>query len=87
MGRGFRLGVDRRGNGIAVKHIGTIKDFQGILLLAKKKTTRSPMDVNTKKVVDVTEITHGEFTVKRGNNAVEHGSGVGSEDYVIDIQK
>jgi hypothetical protein len=78
MGRGFRFGVDRHGNWIAVKHIGTIKDFEGILLLAKKKTTKIPMHIDTKKVVDVTEITHGEFTVKGGNDVVEHGSGVGS---------
>jgi hypothetical protein len=65
MGGGqFGGGVNGRGNGVAVEHLCTLQDLQGILLLRQEQTIMSSVNIDAQEMVDVTKITHGELRMK-----------------------
>jgi hypothetical protein len=86
MERGLAASFDWRGQGIAVKHICSIKNFECVLLLGQKQPGGVTMNVNAEKVMEFTQISHGKFGGERGNNGMEKSGGVCCEDNVINIQ-
>jgi hypothetical protein len=44
------------------------------------------MHIDTKKVVELTKVTHGKFSMEGRNDTVKKMGGGGSEYYVVDIE-
>jgi hypothetical protein len=86
MERGLAASFDWRGQGIAVNHICSVKNFECVLLLRQKQPRRVTMRINAKKVVEFTQISHGKFGGEGGNNGMEESGGVCCEDNVVNIQ-
>jgi hypothetical protein len=54
MSRGFGTGIRRSGERITVEHIGTVKNFKGILLLRQEYAQGIAMHINPEKVMKIT---------------------------------
>jgi hypothetical protein len=58
----LRLSVSRSGARLAISHLGTLQDIQGILALVKEKTSLTGL--NCHEVVKLTQILHGKLLLK-----------------------
>ena len=85
MSRQFGSGVDMSGHGLTVEHLGALENLKCVLMLAKKEAGGVGGDVDAQKMMNGTEISHGELTRERRDERCEEGSGAGSEDDVIEI--
>lgn len=73
--------------GVAILHASLGKKFQGIFALGEKKPDAVLSDSNAEEVVDVAEVCHRKFLVKRRSDVVHQERCRRGEDDTIHVEK
>jgi hypothetical protein len=85
--RELRLGVDRRGARLAVRHVSPLQDVDVVLALVEEETLRLALGGDAEEVVKGPEVLHGEFPLKGDNRAVKEVGGGCREHNVVDVEQ
>jgi hypothetical protein len=84
-GRELGLRVDRSGHRVAIKHPSAIQKLMSILPLMKKETIRTPNHLNTKEVVERSQIIESKLSPETISKMSYQLRRAVHQDNVIDI--
>jgi hypothetical protein len=84
--RQLALKVDRGGAGLAIRHPSPLQDIPSVLPLVKKEPSRTVLNSDTEKVMELTEVLHRKLLLESCNDPAEKMLAGGGEDNVINIE-
>jgi hypothetical protein len=73
-------------NRFGISHGSSLQEIKNILHLTKKQTLLINLNLNTKKIMKITQIFHGKLFGKPSNKSMNHKRITANKDHVINIQ-
>jgi hypothetical protein len=85
--RELRLGVNRRGAGLAVGHASPLQDVEGVLTLMQEETLGPVFGSDAEEVMERPQVLHRKLPLEGDDGALQEVGGRGGEDNVVDVEE
>jgi hypothetical protein len=85
--RELRLGVNRRGAGLAVGHSSPLQDVEDVLTLMQEETLGPAFGSDAEEVMEGSQVLHRKLPLKGDDYALQEVGGGNREDNVVDVDE
>lgn len=83
----LRLGVNRRGARLAVRHASPLQDVEYVLPLMEKEALWTALHVDPQKAMEKTQVLHRGLLLQGGDCALKEGRTGLREHNIVDVQQ
>jgi hypothetical protein len=87
VGGDLALSVHQSRAGITISHASSLEDVNSVLALVEEQALGLTLNSDPQDVVQLTQVLHGEFLLKRGDDVPQEVEGGGREDDVVDVEE